>query len=125
MSTKTLRPAKTERDAIRESTIVKEIRFIGWTLGILMLGVVALVLAEAILVGHEGLITDIINAISVNKIAFALIFATGSGLSFGTSAIIKENPQKKKEAFRNYVLSMVLLEIFAIFAVAVVYPIPF
>jgi hypothetical protein len=124
MSTKTLRPAKTERDLIKESTIIKELRFIGWTLGILMLGVVALVLVEAILIGHEGLITDIINAISVNKIAFALIFATGSGLSFGTSGIIKENPRKKKEAFRNYVFSMVLVGIIAIFAIAWVYPIP-
>lgn len=124
MSTKTLRSAKAERDAGRELTIVKELRFIGWTLGILLMAIIALVLVEAVVFGHEGLITDILNAISTTKITLALIFAASSGLSFGTSAIIKENPAKKKESFKNYIISMAILEFIAIFAIAWVYPTP-
>lgn len=124
MSTKILRSAKAERDAGRELTIVKEFRFIGWTLGILLMAIVALVLVEAVVFGHEGLITDIKNAISNTKMALAFIFATSSGLSFGIAAIIKENPMKKKDAFKDFIISMAILEFIAVFAIAWVYPIP-
>ncbi|MBD3354192.1 MAG: hypothetical protein GF364_22105 [Candidatus Lokiarchaeota archaeon] len=125
MSGKTIRSVKSQHGQQRDTKLVKLLRYIAWTNAVLLVGVFGLILTQALVLGdYDGIMTGIYAEFSINKLGLAIIFASHSGLCFGTAAQIKETPARKQIAFRNLIISSAMISVIAICAMGFGFPIP-
>ncbi|MHA1341890.1 MAG: hypothetical protein ACTSRZ_18630 [Promethearchaeota archaeon] len=111
-----------------EPSLVKIMRFMGWIYLLLIIAILGYIGLEAIVnhdfFGDEGMLNSLKAEVTIMKLALALVFAVSSGIFFGTSNLIKQNPQKKKELFTSLIISELLVSFILIFAIAFAQPIP-
>ncbi|MFX1315185.1 MAG: hypothetical protein ACFE9T_04930 [Promethearchaeota archaeon] len=90
----------------------KIIQFSGWIFLLALVGFLGIwVILDEIL----GAIEIVINIMSFSLLLF---FGTNSAISFGLAAKIKNNRDKKKDFFYDWLLGEFIFCMFAIFAVA-------
>ncbi len=97
-----------------DDRFIKSIEFAGWIFLLVLAGYLALWFAEDYILN----ISSIIFNTNVYSFTLVIFLGTSSALSFGLASNIKNNPEKKKILFLDWMIGEFLFCMFAIFALA-------
>lgn len=98
-----------------DDKFVKILEFAGWIFLLVVAGYVAIWLFADLVLN----ISSIIFTSNAYSFTFVIFTGTSSALCFGLASNIKQNPEKKKIWFLDWMIGEFLLCVFAIFALAV------
>jgi hypothetical protein len=97
-----------------EDRFVKSLEFSGWIFLLILAGYIALWVAADYILNISSIIFNT-NAYSFTFVVFT---GTSSAFSFGLASNIKNNPEKKRMLFLDWIIGEFIFCVFAIFALA-------